>query len=109
MDDLARRLGERFDRDQRAAEADDRHWSEVPISLFSAHRTLAEIAVKKATLARYEAAEEAMDRAMRDSNTGAYKAARAERQALRPVLEAWARVYVEEDLPDDPEAVASAE
>lgn len=100
MDDLARRLGERFDQDQQAAEADDRHWSEVPISLFSAHRALAEIAVKKATLARYEAAEEAMDRAMRDSDAGAYKAARAERQALRPALEAWAEIYAEAEASD---------
>ena len=100
MDDLARRLGERFDKDQRAAEADERHWSEVPISLFSAHRVLAEIAVKKATLARYEAAEVAMDRAMKDGDTGAYKAARAERQALRPVLEAWAQIYTATEATD---------
>lgn len=100
MADLVRRLGERFDKDQRAAEADDRHWSEVPIALFSAHQVLAEIAVKKATLARYEAAEAAMDRAAKDGDTVGYNAARAERQALWPVLEAWAQIYAEAEASD---------
>lgn len=98
--DLVQWLRGRLGKEQRAAEADDRHWSEVPISLFSAHRALAEIAAKQETLARYEAAEAAMDQAVKDGDEGGYNSARAERQALRPVLDGWARIYREEDEPE---------
>ncbi|EFL29467.1 hypothetical protein SSOG_09181 [Streptomyces himastatinicus ATCC 53653] len=63
------------------------------ISKWDPDRVLREIDAKRQTLAQFKAAEGRTDQAMRDNDTAAYRAARAEATALHAVIRRDAAVY----------------
>jgi hypothetical protein len=90
VNELIAFLRARLDEDEADALADDRHWSEVPINLFSGHRAVQEAQAKRVVV-------EVLARCTDHSWTGTYAVVEEARRALRALVQPYAGRHPEYD------------